>query len=78
MAAKYSDHFVPPGEYVDELVLFSPEVQLGYNSAGEIIRIKKLTSDGGVYVREIVDPDISDYTVTRWVVHTRYRKVRGG
>lgn len=78
MAATRSDHHVPQGEYVEELVIFAPAVSVGYNAAGEIIQIKKKTSAGGTFVREIVDPNVTDYEVSRWVEHTRYRKVRGG
>lgn len=78
MAAKYSDHHVEPGAYVDELVIFSPEVLIGYNAAGEIIQIKKKTADGGVYIREITSTLVTDYVIDRWEVHSRYRKVRSG
>jgi len=78
MAAKTGDHHVPQGEYVEELVIFAPEVHLGYNAANEIIMIKKKTAAGGTYVREIVDRNVTDYVVDRWQVFSRYRKVRGG
>ena len=78
MAAKTGDHHVPQGEYVDELVIFAPEVHVGYNASDEIIQIKKKTADGATYIREIVDPNVTDYTVTRWQVFSRYRKSRGG
>lgn len=78
MTAKYGDHHVPQGEFVDELVIFSPAVFIGYNAAGEIVQIKKKTAAGGTFVREIVDREITDYEIDRWVEYTRYRKVRGG
>lgn len=78
MPPKTGDHHVEPGAYVDELVIFAPETHIGYNAADKIVMIKKKTADGGTYVREIVDPDVTDYTVDRWQVFSRYRKVRGG
>lgn len=78
MAATRGDQHVPQGEYVDELVIFAPEVHIGYNASDEIIQIKKKTAAGATYVREIVDPDVTDYDVDRWQVFSRYRKTRGG
>lgn len=78
MTAKYGDHHVPQGEFADELVIFAPQVEIGYNASDEIIMIKKKTASGSVYVREIVDRNVTDYDVDRWQVFTRYRKVRGG
>ena len=78
MAAKTGDHHVPQGEYCDELIIFSPETSIGYNVSDEIVMIKKKSATGGVFIREIVDPNVTDYTVTRWQVFSRYRKSRGG
>lgn len=75
MASKYSSEFLPPGEYAEEVVIHSPEIHLGYNAADELIEILKFTAAGGIYKRAIRDPDISDYTVARYVIYSRWNKM---
>lgn len=74
MAGKYSDQQITPGAYVDELVVHSPEIELHYNSSGELILIVKKTASGGTYERQITDPDVTDYEVDRVVILSRWKK----
>lgn len=77
MAETYSGEHITPKVNVNELIVHSPEVNLGYNAADELIIIRKLTSDGEMFERQITDPDISDYDVDRWVIYSAWGKVRG-
>lgn len=48
------------------LDILRPRVDLGYNAAGDLIRIKKHLL-GITYERIITDPDIVDNVIDRWV-----------
>ncbi len=78
MSGEYSSEHITPKVSVRELIVHSPEVHLGYNVTNELILIRKLTSDGEIFERQVTDPDISDYAVDRWVVYSAWGKVRGG
>jgi len=69
-----SDEFIPY-EDCDETVYHLPETRIGYNAAGDIIKIKKFTSAGEMFERVIEDPDVSDRTVDKWVVYKKWQKV---
>lgn len=46
----------------------SPKTELGYNAAEDLIQIKK-TFLGITWLRVIIDPDVADAVVHRWVVY---------
>jgi hypothetical protein len=56
---------------VEETVWHTPETHLGYNTDGDLVKMKKYTIKGGIFIRVIEDPDVTDKVVTRWV---KYRK----
>jgi len=72
---EYSSEHIPPSEYVEELVVHSPEIHLGKNASDEIIIIRKLTSSGSVYERRGTAPKITDYTVSYWCIYSRWGKI---
>ena len=76
MGKKYSSEHITPGAYVDELVVFGPEIEIHYNASNQIVLIVKKTMDGGVYERQITDPDITDYVVDRIVIYSRFKRTR--
>jgi len=78
MAGNYSGELITPKVHVKELIVHSPEVHLGYNVLDDLIVIRKLTSGGEIFERQITDPDITDYVVDRWVVYSAWGLVRGG
>lgn len=78
MAGTYSGELVTPKVSVRELIVHSPEVHLGYNSAEDLIIIRKLTTEGEIFERQVTDPDITDYVVDRWVIYSAWGNVRGG
>ena len=47
----------------------SPKTELGYNAAGDLIRIKK-TFLGITWKRVITDPDVVDNVVNKWVEYS--------
>jgi len=69
------EHITPKGS-ITELIIHSPEVHLGKNAAGEIIKIRKLTSDGDIFERQVTDPAITDYDVDSWTIYSAWGKVR--
>jgi len=71
---RYSSEHIPPGAYISELVVNSPEVWLNFNAAGDLIQIEKHTSAGAVYIRDIRDPDVADYDIARTAVYSRWKK----
>ena len=74
---EYSSEHITPKVRVSELILHSPEIHHGYSANDDLIIIRKLTSDGEMFERQITDPDITDYTVDRWVVYSAWGKIRG-
>lgn len=77
MAGETSSELITPKEHVTELIAHSPEVHLGYNASDELIIIQKLTSEGEIFERQVTDPDISDYSISRWVIYSAWGKIRG-
>lgn len=52
----------------------SSRVDLGYNVSDELILITKYIN-GGVFERNITDPDIVDYVVDRTVSYGEYTEI---
>ena len=50
------------------LQILKPKTALGYNVAGDLIRIRKYLL-GFTYERIITDPDIVDNVIDRWVTY---------
>ena len=72
----YSGEHITPKGTVRELIVHSPEVHLGYNTTNQLIKIRKLTSDGEIFERQITDPNIPDYDISYWVIYSAWGKVR--
>ena len=72
----YSGEHITPKGSVRELIIHSPEVHLGMNASDQIVKIRKLTSEGEIFERQITDSDITDYDVDRWVIYSAWGKVR--
>ena len=64
------EEFIPYND-VEETVWHTPETWLGYNADGDLVKVRKYTIEGDIFVRVIEDPDVIDKTVSRWV---KYRK----
>lgn len=75
MSQKYPDSRPDTGAYVPELTTFTPEVQLGYNAAGDLIKLRKKTASGAIFEREILKKTVSDYEIVKWDVVTRWRQI---
>ena len=75
-AETYSGEHITPKGTVKELIIHSPEVHLGYNASNQIIVIRKLTSDGEKFERQITDSNISDYDIDRWVIYSAWGRVQ--
>lgn len=76
MAAVYPTPAVDIGAYVQELILFTPESQMCYNAAGDLIKIVKKTANGATFERQILDKDVTDYEVAKVDVYTRWTQTR--
>jgi len=75
-AETYSDEHITPKGRVREFIIHSPEVHLGYNASNQIVKIRKLTSDGEKFERQITDSNITDYDVDRWVIYSAWGSIR--
>lgn len=62
---------IKPSRLLD---IFRPRVDMGYNLAGDLIRIRKYLL-GFTYERIIADPLIVDNVVNRWVVYSDWSVV---
>lgn len=67
---------VDAGAYVNELISMTPEINVCYNAAGDMIKIVKKTATGATFEREIRDKDVADYTVAKVDVYTRWAQTR--
>ena len=75
-AETYSGEHITPKEAITETIINTPEVHLGKNAAGQIVKIRKLTSDGDKFERQVTDSDITDYDVDRWVIYSAWGRVK--
>ena len=68
------ESFIP---YIDveETVYHLPETHLGYNVDDELVEIKKYSVAGGIFIRYIEDPDVTDKTVARWVKYRKWQEM---
>lgn len=56
----------------EEMNAWSPEKRLGYNAAGDLVRIRMYTAKGAKFERLVSDPDVADVEVTREVTYSKY------
>lgn len=57
-----------------ESTFLTPQIKLGYNASGDLIKIRKVINNK-TYERTITDPDISDNVVDRWVTYGEYSEI---
>ena len=58
-----------------ETIWHTPETWLGYNADDDLVKMKKYTIEGGIFIRVIEDPDVTDKVVSRWVKYRKWQEM---